>query len=127
MIVTKNKGLGSTWGMPDNLSEAKAMWCDTFPFFCSADTVAASGGLLNPDLYYPNPPTPPLAPPVDSTVADQWAEYKTRVQNFFNNLDTPPTDGSCTMNLGLGICDWMIYVGGAVGVILAFSAFSSRR
>ena len=45
-------GLGTTAGMPDNLSELEAMWCLQFPFFCSTATVQAANALMNPGLVY---------------------------------------------------------------------------
>ena len=63
-------GLGTTLGMPDNLSEAKAQWCLSLPFFCSAATLQASQALMTPDLVYA-PVTALLPPsaPASATVA----------------------------------------------------------
>ena len=153
MRRTSRRGLGATLGMPDNLSEAKAQWCTTFPFFCSAATVAASNGLLNPDLYYPTPPVlaqgastagvidysasasgSTLLPGVqedpyaaiDAAIADQTTQNQSAMQTFFNNLSTPSSGGSCSMNLGVGICDWIVYAVGAAAVF-GLILLGSRR
>src|ERR1017187_8679952 len=63
-------GLGATLGMPDNLSEAEAMWCLAFPFFCSAATLQASQALMTPGLVYaPVNPLPAPAAPASAIVA----------------------------------------------------------
>src|ERR1039458_1391749 len=64
-------GLGATLGMPDNLSEAEAMWCLAFPFFCSTATVQASQALMTPGLVYApvNPLPAPSAIPAGSVAA----------------------------------------------------------
>lgn len=69
--VINSMGLGTTLGMPDNLSEAEAMWCLDFPFFCSAATVQASQALMTPGLVYApvNPLPAPSAIPAGSVAA----------------------------------------------------------
>ena len=69
--IINSMGLGATLGMPDNLSEAEAMWCLAFPFFCSTATVQASQALMTPGLVYApvNPLPAPSAIPAGSVAA----------------------------------------------------------
>jgi hypothetical protein len=58
MYRVRSRGLGSC-AFPNNLSEAKAQWCLTFPALCSTATIQAATALCSPDQVI----SPILQPP----------------------------------------------------------------
>jgi hypothetical protein len=106
MIVGKNSGLGdlykiSTWS-------GKTIDCDTS--FWSIFTPSCWNPFANDANISGNPSA-------------------SAIEEALNSGNDPDAIIPCQSTLipSLGVCDWMIYVGGAVGAILAFSAFSGRR
>jgi hypothetical protein len=64
MAYRSKRGLGSC-AFPNNLSEAKAQWCLTFPALCSTATIQAATMLCSPDQVI----SPILQPPPVAAVA----------------------------------------------------------
>jgi hypothetical protein len=67
-------GLGSC-ASPNNLSEAKAQWCLTFPALCSTATIQAATALCSPELVISPILQPPPHPAVGAGLSPIPAPY----------------------------------------------------
>jgi hypothetical protein len=74
MAYRSKRGLGSC-AFPNNLSEAKAQWCLTFPALCSTATIQAANALCSPDLVISPILQPPAVPAVGAGLSPIPAPY----------------------------------------------------
>jgi hypothetical protein len=74
MAYRSKRGLGSCT-FPNNLSEAKAQWCLTFPALCSTATIQAANALCSPDLVISPIMQPPAVPAVGAGLSPLPAPY----------------------------------------------------
>jgi hypothetical protein len=121
MIVTKNKGLGSIFTSSDCFCSSGSLiatWlggtCWTI-FPCTGPTSSNYGVASDPNTVMP----------------EQWYENNAIIaEQEATGSDPNAPNPNCTSTIitsPIAVCDWLIYLGGAVGAILAFSAFSGRR
>jgi hypothetical protein len=123
-------GLGTTLGMPDNLSELEAMWCLQFPFFCSTATVQASQALMTPGLVYspvsplpaPSAPADPSNPSVDAAIAaanaQGQANFAATVSDTSANITAVPVSSGFDWS-SIPTWLWLVLGGGVFFLMVA--------
>jgi hypothetical protein len=130
-------GLGTTLGMPDNLSELEAMWCLQFPFFCSTATVQASQALMTPGLVYspvsplpaPSAPADPSNPSVDAAIAAANAQGQANFQNTIDQTaaNLAAAGGNDPNNPTSGMPTWLWWVlGGGLALAVVWPSGGPR-
>jgi hypothetical protein len=73
MAYRVRRGLSSC-AVPNNLSEAKAQWCLTFPALCSTATIQAATALCSPEVISPIL-QPPAVAAVGAGLSTQQVPY----------------------------------------------------
>ena len=74
MAYRHKRGMGSC-AVPNNLSEAKAQWCLTFPALCTTATIQAATALCSADQVISPTLAPPAVPAVGAGLSTTPAPY----------------------------------------------------